>query len=730
MGLTDIVECIFQGISLRKAVVAVFGLDENPETNAVGIERFISANNNYVLKNGIEVERYLSKPNIFIFNDSINLQMSYLVSAHGVKEVATFSWTSDSVIIQLSYASSLNTLAISVAFPSSYEPSLAFPEWRQTHDPLYSPDYFFQLTKLSNIDELVNAMNSCKFSMEITEEDQKTKNVSYKIGNIQSQELLSVFVEYIHSLLFYKNGSFDLIKNLRRHGVFLPAVMDIDMKKAIDDCFPAARFYSEMDHRWLSINFGKKSHPDDPQKSCSAIGVEITSNLGIPTHPHLKDLENAHIYVTFQSSLLPNAHQRYEYGQFLLQELRRKGFENERFAEYETFAFWENIHPGGEIDLEFNLPATSQRQLEDLFSAFARMYHRIEHVDSNSLLRKLLEQNIAKQDAYAIIETIHDDFKVISIVDHQSDKNRVYYLQDKSGNKKVIKVMADQKAAEIETIVLAAFAKHPVLSQYVPRCYTAEPIAVEIGKNQRYIIIQEDVRKNEEQLFERMLLAGNKKQAQFYLESWVRTLARIHYYGTQLFNDIGCSLLQKTASRFASEKHEERIISSAIVYDSGLRNAILSASVKQGSSFIHGDLRFENRLGSYAIDWDHAARGNPLMDLAQLFVDPRLGWMRFGEEQQKQFLALYLSETRRIEAEDKKMKSERVSQQEIEKAYFEFAALRVLYTQSQTAYLLALSDQQQNRHPNGSSLSLQNARETAAFLQYKLPAFEAVVRRI
>jgi len=731
MGLNDVVDDLYAGISLQKAVTAVFGLDENPETNAVGIERFIPDRKSYVLKSGIEVERYSREPDIFILNDSINVQLSN-AEDRATKEVATFCWSDDCTTILLSYDYS-NSLDISIIFPRSYTSIDNIPNSHKIRDPLYSPNYFFQLTRLFNINDL---MDICNVSMEVVENDVGgTSKVNYKINNIPSQQLLSVFVEYIHSLLFSKDknvdGSFNLFKNLRKYGIFLPSAINIDMKAAIDDCFPAAKFYSEIDHRWLSAYFGKKGHPYDPVKSYHAIGVDILSNLGIPTHPDLKELESVHVTVSFQEDLLPNVQQRYAYGLFLVQELRKRGFESDDFAEYETFAFWDGNHLGREIDLEFNLPATSQRQLEDLFSAFERFYHKVEHTDSDTLLERLLAQNITEQDAYAMIEAIHDDFKAVDIVDHQSDKNKVYYLQDRSGNKKVIKVMADQNAAKIETLVLTAFAKHPVLSKYVPRCYTAEPIAIAIEQNLKYITIQEDIRRNEEQLFESMLFSGNRKQVVHYLASWVKTLANIHHYGTQIVNDINCVVSQKNISRFASERHEERIISSHLVYDSGLRNAIFSASIEQGSDFIHGDLRFENRLGTYAIDWDHAARGNPLMDLVQLFVDPRLNWMRFSEQEQKQFISLYLSERKKIESEDTGIERKRVSAQEIEHAYFEFAALRVLYTQSQAAYLLTLSDLQQNNqnaYPN--SLSLQNARETAAFLRYKLPAFEEAVRRI
>lgn len=295
-------------------------------------------------------------------------------------------------------------------------------------------------------------------------------------------------------------------------------------------------------------------------------------------------------------------------------------------------------------------------------------------LELDSLVDTLIGQGVRPIDAEVIASNFED------VVEGKSpevkSKNVVYHISDVYGNNRVIKFVKDKKEAEAECFANFHFSQHPILRRYVPRGFIDKPLEVILGDDLRYVTIQEDVSETKSKNLDDVLISGSKDEVIDYLENWMKVLARFHVYGTEIADRYDNN---NPALRLTKEKDEDRVRN--IEHDPILRSDVRAEVIEDKLEYIHQDIRSENRLGNYAIDWGHSGRGNPLLDVARVLLDVDVKKkLSFDEDFYKHFIGIYLDEKSRIS---------RKSMRDVDSAYLEFKKLGLIYMQSQSAYLIS-----------------------------------------
>jgi len=132
------------------------------------------------------------------------------------------------------------------------------------------------------------------------------------------------------------------------------------------------------------------------------------------------------------------------------------------------------------------------------------------------------------------------------------------------------------------------------------------------------------------------------------------------------------------AVRLTRARDQQRIDLANIEYDAVLRDEIVSMALEEAQTFIHQDARRQNRIGRYLIDWGHAGRGNPYLDLVRVLFDSQLQSQTvFTEDHYKNLIGQYLTNVKKTQGDFNKLTSEEVNQ-----GYFEFQKIALFYTQS------------------------------------------------
>ena len=280
---------------------------------------------------------------------------------------------------------------------------------------------------------------------------------------------------------------------------------------------------------------------------------------------------------------------------------------------------------------------------------------------TTTLFERLLDQNVP--EIYA--EVIARDFEDLAELHEEApSKNRVYNLRDTQGRSIELKFIpkSRQKEAEMGHLVLKEFAEHPVLSQYVPELLNETLEEFPAGDESFYLVVQEDIR---------------GKTARRSNEEWMKILAQVHVYGAEVMDKVD---EYRNAHSMTRDKDEDRIES--LIIDPTLRRDVVASNIDERTDFIHQDPA-KNIIEGYLIDWDHAGRGNGLIDLVRMFYHPRiLAKGGFSEDRQKRYLSVYLNERQRITGN-----SEPVSDQMVNTAYHELNGLALLYAQAQAGFL-------------------------------------------
>lgn len=283
------------------------------------------------------------------------------------------------------------------------------------------------------------------------------------------------------------------------------------------------------------------------------------------------------------------------------------------------------------------------------------------HANPDKLLEQLIQHGVAEVDAQIILKEFEDlaDASPTKL----KTKNVVYHINDRNGKRKILKFVTQKEEAEIEAKVNYYFSRHPMLAQYIPRSDLEQPIAVLVGDSVKYLTVQEEVIEN----------------APRSLGYWIKALARMHVYGSQIMNALGVT---KQALGLAREKDDERLEEGSIVYEASVREDTIGAYLGKNQTFIHRDFRRVNRRSGFALDWGHAGWGEALIDLSALLLDYELqAGNPFTESDYKNCINAYLNER------NASLGVKNPTVKEVEVAYHEFTALGMVYAQAEAGYV-------------------------------------------
>ena len=258
---------------------------------------------------------------------------------------------------------------------------------------------------------------------------------------------------------------------------------------------------------------------------------------------------------------------------------------------------------------------------------------------SESLVDKLLKTGFHEAHAEFIAENLEvESGKTIDL----ETKNQVYFLKDIYGNKKVIKFVDSKKEAELEVAVNKKFGEHHVLKQYVAGTDQDTPIEFEINGETKYAVIQNDITHKAFPEIEKAMLKNEKSRHQ-YVEHWMRTLARIHHYGSEIMSELGMTTPAETISCMPGrEKDLMRLEDCAETRNNldKIKDLVEEATTYQ-TSFIHFDAKPENRMGTRLIDWGNAGWGSHYLDVSMILNDTRIP---LSNEEKEHFVKQYIQQ--------------------------------------------------------------------------------------
>lgn len=257
---------------------------------------------------------------------------------------------------------------------------------------------------------------------------------------------------------------------------------------------------------------------------------------------------------------------------------------------------------------------------------------------TNSLEEQLCNNGIYEAHAIFIAQNITD---IVSGETTGIDtKNKVYFLTDIRGNKKVVKFVDSEKEALLETFVNKHFGNHQVLKKYISSTNLDVPLEFEIGGKKQYLTIQEDVKPKVHPWFNNVELK-NKEQKHQYLNYWMKALAEIHHYGTKIMDELGIYSPAETLSCMPGrEKDLDRLERCKYTSDISLIIDLVEEAQSYERNFIHFDSKPLNRVGQFLVDWGNAGRGSPYIDLSAFLNDHRI---LLSEKEKEQFVRKYVA---------------------------------------------------------------------------------------
>ena len=275
---------------------------------------------------------------------------------------------------------------------------------------------------------------------------------------------------------------------------------------------------------------------------------------------------------------------------------------------------------------------------------------KIEKIQSVNLIDKLILAGFEEQHAEFIANSLGDteEGEAVGI----NSKNKVYFLKDVHGAKKVIKFVDKKDEADLEMIVNHSFAKHPVLKHFVPGTDIESPIDFEMNGKTKYAVIQNDVRPESKSKLAHTYFKNQPINHQ-YIEHWIRAIARVHHYGSEIMQEIGEMKPAETISCIPGRvKDLERLEDCKITYNNLSKiNEYVDEATEFQKSFIHFDLKPENRLGHYIIDWGGAGWGSHFLDVSMILNDARFP---LNKESKEYFVKLYINQRNELIKQEQK----------------------------------------------------------------------------
>jgi len=339
----------------------------------------------------------------------------------------------------------------------------------------------------------------------------------------------------------------------------------------------------------------------------------------------------------------------------------------------------------------------------------------ISRYSPESLLYTLVRSNVCEGDAQAIIAFFEGEI----LGGRPSDikgKNSVYEINvtDRFGKKQVIKFVRDREEARIESLVNYHFSRDPVLRNFVPGSSLEKPIELNVGDESFYLTIQEEVNGRADARLDNLLRSGSKRDRDAYLSYSMKVLANMHVRGTAIMNQLAKysldgevrELAGKKAQNLVREKDYDRREVLGIKLDNGFISNLAESGIQDRDWFIHADLKYENKIGQFYIDWGISGKGNPYLDLARVFVDNTVQRASpLIEDEITYFISGYLRERNRI------MGLPAPSHDEVEKGYVEYQQMEYLLASSLGPYLMVKDKPTPNEAMSGK-IMLERAYRT------------------
>jgi hypothetical protein len=295
---------------------------------------------------------------------------------------------------------------------------------------------------------------------------------------------------------------------------------------------------------------------------------------------------------------------------------------------------------------------------------------------------KLISQGFYEEDAHVVLHLFEREIQDASPVPVKS-KCQVYYITDKNGSKKTVKIAADSNEADMDAKVAYHFPrlgfdhvvpKGAIIPSEEQKADDAIPVMIR-GK-QYYATIQEDIRDKVNPWFEYARDHGTKAEFMEYLKYWARAFADLHVYGTQIMKELS----KKKAWRFSTEKDDER--AESVNLDTKLRKDIIARGLESGHKFIHQDATDANRMGQYLIDWGNAGEGEGIVDPIWPMSDYSAARHNLTPEDHKIVFNEYLTR------EHSNLQIQAPTEQDVNNAYDKSIPLKYLLLGKRSGYLL------------------------------------------
>tara|TARA_Y100000310_G_scaffold345452_1_gene465164 strand:- start:3685 stop:5259 length:1575 start_codon:yes stop_codon:yes gene_type:complete len=297
---------------------------------------------------------------------------------------------------------------------------------------------------------------------------------------------------------------------------------------------------------------------------------------------------------------------------------------------------------------------------QDLLNEFVSSY--LTKREDTNLIDILLAQGIDPVHAEYIAQEF-EDLKQVSPTEIAS-KNQVFYCGDS-----VIKFVSDKVEANIESKVNYHLSRDQRLSHLVPRSDLESAIEAQIGDSKKHITIQEKIK---------------DASIRPTLAYWLKALAHTHVYGTEVMDKLRDF---QAARSMTQDLNDQKVYAGSLKVDKSLRKDLIDSGVGSGTEFIHQDFRSANRVGHYAVDWGHAGRGDPYLDLSRLLLDAEIQSERpFTDDNYKQCLSFYLTE------KNKALRVEAPTREDVDTALSKFKSMGLLLSQYQGTHLNRKAD--------------------------------------
>ena len=324
------------------------------------------------------------------------------------------------------------------------------------------------------------------------------------------------------------------------------------------------------------------------------------------------------------------------------------------------------------LENEFSIFSVYNRQHKERYEVRGKA--PVSNICNSRIAEILMAHGVDEEHA----KLLASQDEIVDGIPAERSKNLVYVMKYADGKIRVVKFVENQEEADIEALVLYHFSRDPRLQLYVAHSELDAPSRVHVGDEPRYVTVQSFVSDAKADA----LLHGTKQDVMQYLTNWMRILARLHVYGTEIMDELGN---YHPAARLLRERSEDRIIVAShiipLVHDYGLRRALMDIGIEEGHEFIHQDLEkrhMKGKGGYRTIDWGNAGRGKCLVDIVRGISDETIQRHNITEGDEKTLLWSYLTKKNEITKGSAPLRLA-VSRLEVEHAHNTLTALKLAY---------------------------------------------------